>query len=143
MNLYEQALIDYFRNPKHRGSLSDPDFSAQGQIPSCGDRVIVQGMITNDHITGIAFDGAGCVISQAAASLLTEHALGKSIDTVLALDKNHLLSMLGIQLGPMRMKCAELALSALHDGLREYREKSSSRDHAQSPKAGPKTRDSQ
>jgi nitrogen fixation NifU-like protein len=143
MNIYEQTLIDYFRNPKHRGSITVPDFSAQGQIPSCGDRVIIQGRIADAHIINIVFDGAGCVISQAAASLLTEYALGKSIDTVLALDKNHLLSMLGIQLGPMRMKCAELALSALHDGLREYREKSSSSDHAQSSKACPKIRDSQ
>lgn len=123
MNIYEQLLIDHFRNPKYRGTLSTSDFSAQGQILSCGDKVTVQGLITDNHITTIVFEGAGCVISQAAASLLCEYAVGKSVDLLLTLDKNQILSMLGVQLGPMRMKCAELALSALQNGLQEYRQK--------------------
>ena len=73
--------------------------------------------------------GSGCVISQAAASLLTECALGKSLDVLLALDKNNMLSMLNMQLGPKRVKCAELALYALQEGLREYK-KSGNNDHA-------------
>lgn len=139
MNIYEQALIDHFRNQTYRGTLNAPDFSAQGHIISCGDRVTIQGMVSDNYVSAIVFEGAGCVISQAAASVLCGYAVGKSIDLLLALDKNQMLSMLGIQLGPMRMKCAELALSALHDGLREYRKKSGSNDHAQPPKACPKT----
>lgn len=129
MHIYEQILIDHFRNPKNKGTIPSPDFSTQQYIPSCGDTVSMQGVVKDNVLIQVAFMGSGCVISQAAASLLTECALGKSLDVLLALDKNNMLSMLNMQLGPMRVKCAELALYALQEGLREYK-KSGNNDHA-------------
>jgi len=132
MKVYEQALIDHFRNPRNKGILARPDFSTQEYIPSCGDRIGMQGTIALGRLTEIKFTGTGCVISQAAASLLTEYAQGKSLEELLSLDKNALLSMLGMQLGPTRMRCALLSLHALQEGIKEYMKKSGGSDNAQS-----------
>lgn len=139
MKVYEQTIIDHFRNQRNKGILENPDFSTQEYIPSCGDRIALQGNIVEGKLTAIRFTGTGCVISQAAASLLTESALGKSTDELLALDKNHLLSMLGMQLGPTRLQCALLALHALQEGIREYIKSSCGNDDAQPPKTCSKT----
>ncbi len=142
MKVYEQIIIDHFRNPRNKGILEKsgkkPDFATQEYLPSCGDRIALQGNIVDGTLSAIRFTGTGCVISQAAASLLTEYALEKSIDELLVLDKNHLLSMLGMQLGPTRLQCALLALHALQEGIREYT-KSLRGNDAQSPKTCPKT----
>ena len=142
MKLYESTIIDHFRNPRNKGTFSDPDFSTQEYIPSCGDRIALQGKITDGTLSAVAFTGSGCVISQASASLLTEYALGKFTQELLALDKNHLLSMLGIQLGPTRLQCALLALQALQEGVQEYMKRTKSSggsNDAQSAKTGTKT----
>jgi len=139
MKIYEQTIIDHFRNSRNKGTLKDPDFATQEYIPSCGDRIALQGIVTKKSLSAIRFTGTGCMISQAAASMLTEYALGKSIDELLLLDKNHLLSMLGMQLGPTRLQCALLALHVLQEGIREYTKKSGSNNDAQSPKTCSKT----
>ena len=138
MKIYEQIIIDHFHNPRNKGTLVNPDFATQEYIPSCGDRIALQGTITENKLSTIRFTGAGCVISQAAASLLTEYALGKSIEELLALDKNHMLSMLGMQLGPTRLQCALLALHALQEGIRGYTKSSGGNDDAQSAETRPK-----
>ncbi|HRN78044.1 MAG TPA: iron-sulfur cluster assembly scaffold protein [Candidatus Dependentiae bacterium] len=120
MNLYQHTLMDHYRNPRNKGTLDNPDFSS-GQInPSCGDEIIMQGCITNNQVTRLVFDGHGCVITQATASMLTEAALNKSIEELAALDKDFVLAMIGMELGPTRIRCALLPLEALHTGLANY-----------------------
>ena len=137
--MYKGLLTDHFRNPHNKGELQNPDFITEELIPSCGDRVCMQGIIKENRLITLAFTGSGCVISQAAASLLTGIVIDKSIDELLLLDKNHMLSMLGMQLGPTRLRCALLALDALQKGIREYVKKSGSNDDAQPPKTSAKT----
>ncbi|MEX0940480.1 MAG: SUF system NifU family Fe-S cluster assembly protein [Candidatus Babeliales bacterium] len=121
MNLYREILMDHYRHPRNRGQLEKPDFSSGQFNPSCGDQVSFEGMVNNDIITQVKFTGKGCVISQASASLLSELIEGKSIEDALALNKEDMQKLIGMQLGPMRLKCALLPLEALQQGLQNYK----------------------
>jgi nitrogen fixation NifU-like protein len=121
MNIYKELLIEHYRHPRNKGRLSDCDFSTQLLNPSCGDSVSFQGKINGEAIFPLRFDGAGCVISQAVASLLAQMYENKKISDVLGISAAHLQEMIGMQLGPMRLKCALLPLEALQKGLLEAR----------------------
>jgi nitrogen fixation protein NifU and related proteins len=119
-SLYQERILDYYRNPRNRGVLDAPDFSSGMVNPSCGDAVSIQGKITGDTVEVCSFEGKGCVISQAAASMLCEQAIGKSIEDIHQMDAQFMQSLLGMQLGPTRLKCVLLSLEALKKGLYEY-----------------------
>ncbi len=125
MKLYQEELMDHYRHPRHRGTLQRPDFSTGEYNPSCGDSVSVQGNIKQNELIAIAFEGAGCVISQAAASLLAEYALNRSLDELAALTADDILKLVKIPLGPTRLKCALLSLHALKEGIKQYKQKNS------------------
>ncbi len=117
MNLYQEALMDHYRNPRNRGKLSEPDFSSGMVNPSCGDAVTVQGRLKDDLITECFFEGTGCVISQATASMLMAKICGKSVADIKAMNGQTMQSMIGMQLGPTRLKCALLPLEAVKKGI--------------------------
>ena len=121
MNLYQEILMDHYRNPRNNGIIDRPDFSADQRNSSCGDEVICTGTFKNNILVGVAFQGKGCVISQATASLLSEKVKGMLLDDILALAQDDLIAMLGMQLGPVRLLCALLSLVALQNGVREYK----------------------
>lgn len=120
MHMYQEELMDHFQRPRHRGVLEHPDFDTGQYNPSCGDLVTIQGNITDNRVTAIAFQGKGCVISQAAASMLCEYALDRSLTELMHLTSDDILKMVKIPLGPTRLKCALLALHALKDGIAAY-----------------------
>ena len=120
MNLYKELLLDHYRYPRNRGEIPAADFSSGEHNPSCGDSVCFQGTINNGSISKLMFTGQGCVISQAAASLISEQCAEKQITEVLKIDADQLQAMIGMQLGPMRLKCLLLPLEALHKGLVNY-----------------------
>lgn len=120
MNLYQHTLMDHYRHPRNRGTLDKPDFSSGQFNPSCGDKISLEGHISNDHVTNLVFEGHGCVISQATTSMLTEVVLNKTVAELSTLDKDFVLAMIGMELGPTRLKCALLPLEALHAGLAHY-----------------------
>jgi len=117
-DLYREVIIEHYKNPAYRGSLDPHDLSFEDSNPLCGDhiridlRVDEKGMITDAR-----FDGHGCAISQASADLLLESIVGKKLDDVKALNKDHILELLGIELGPVRLKCALLSLKVLKAGV--------------------------
>lgn len=117
--LYKDILLDHYRNPRNKGTLAQADFSCREYIPSCGDSISMQGNIKENRIEKIVFEGAGCVISQATASMLTQAVLGKTIDEVLLLSADDIQRMIGMQLGPLRLKCALLSLYAFQKGLKK------------------------
>jgi nitrogen fixation NifU-like protein len=125
MNLYQAALMDHYRHPQNRGELENPDFISDEHNPSCGDSISMQGHIKNDKINAIAFQGKGCVISQATASMLTQECKDKGLDEVLGLDASFVLILIGMNLGPTRLKCALLPLQALHQGIISYKKNKS------------------
>jgi len=123
MGFYKELIMDHYRNPRNRFKIANPDFSTEQFNPSCGDSIAIQGTLDGDLLKELAFEGKGCVISQASASILTEFCVGKTIDEVLALRQEDLPSMLGMQLGSMRIKCALLPLLAIQEGVSSCKKK--------------------
>ena len=98
------------------GTLPNPDISHEEDNPLCGDQIRMDLLIEDDKIKEVRFCGHGCTISMAAASMLTEKIEGKSLDEVKQLTKDDMLDMVGIPLGPVRIKCALLPLKVLKAG---------------------------
>jgi nitrogen fixation NifU-like protein len=116
-DLYRENILDHYQNPRNYGTLEDPDISYEDDNPLCGDVIRIDIKLDEeDRITQVAFSGEGCAISQASASMLTEEILGKTLEEVKQLSKEDVLNMLGIQLGPVRIKCALLSLKVLKAG---------------------------
>lgn len=116
-NFYQEELLEHYKYPQNKKSISNPDFSAGEENPSCGDQIYIEGKVENNILSDIGFSGKGCVISQATASMLTEYCLEKNINELLTITQEDLLKLVGITLGPVRMKCATLSLEVLHKGL--------------------------
>jgi nitrogen fixation NifU-like protein len=117
-DLYREQIIDRYKNPRMRGKLDPHDFSYQDDNPLCGDRIRVDLRLGEDgRVSEAAFSGEGCAISQASADLLTEAVVGKSLDEIKALGKDDVLELLGIELGPVRLKCALLSLKVIKAGV--------------------------
>lgn len=117
-DLYRELIIDRYKNPQYRGSLNPHDIAFEDDNPLCGDHIRVELRVDKSGVVQeAAFDGHGCAISQASADLLMESVVGKSLDEVKALSKNDVLSMLGLELGPVRLKCALLSLKVLKAGV--------------------------
>jgi nitrogen fixation protein NifU and related proteins len=117
-DLYREQIIDHYKNPRYRGALDPHDISFEDDNPLCGDHIRIDLRLSDDgHIQEAAFDGHGCAISQASADLLLESIYGKSLDDVKALSKDDLLDLLGLELGPVRLKCALLSLKVLKAGV--------------------------
>jgi nitrogen fixation NifU-like protein len=117
-DLYREVIIEHYKNPGYRGKLDPHDFAFADSNPLCGDHIEITIQVGADGTVNDArFDGHGCAISQASADLLMEHIIGKPLDEVKQLNRQDLLDLLGIELGPVRMKCALLSLKVLKAGV--------------------------
>lgn len=117
-DLYRELIIDRYKNPQMRGELDPNDFSYEDDNPLCGDRIRIDIRVDDQNrITEAAYSGEGCAISQASADLLVESIIGKDLEEVKKLSKEDILEMLGIELGPVRLKCALLSLKVLKAGV--------------------------
>jgi nitrogen fixation NifU-like protein len=117
-DLYRELIIDRYKNPHFRGSLDPHDITFEDDNPLCGDHIRIDLRIDGENrVSEVAFDGHGCAISQATADLLAESVVGKSLDEVKKISKQDILDMLGIELGPVRLKCALLSLKVLKAGV--------------------------
>jgi nitrogen fixation NifU-like protein len=121
--MYREVILDHYKNPRGYGLIEDADAHAKGQNPLCGDEVSISVKFAADGetIEDIGFEGRGCAISQAATSMLTGIVKGKTVDQVAKLPKEELLDEIGIQLTPIRLKCAILGLGVLKVALHEAR----------------------
>ena len=116
-DLYRQNILDHYQNPRNFGTLPHPDISVEDSNPLCGDKIRMDLKIENDRVADVRFSGVGCSISRAAASMLTEEIKGKTLEEVKGIGRDEVLEMLGIELGPVRLKCALLALKTLKVGV--------------------------
>jgi nitrogen fixation NifU-like protein len=134
LDMYQDLIIDHFRSPKNYGELSDKSHHARGHNPLCGDIIDVNLLVLDDVITAISFNGDGCAISKASASLMTESVKGKSLPYVgelfnafhqmLVGDKDYIglgkLEVLkGVRQFPIRVKCATLCWHTLNAALKK------------------------
>lgn len=116
-DFYRELIIDRYQNPHFRGELDPHDISFEDSNPLCGDEIRIDLRVNgDDQIVEAAFSGHGCAISQASADLLLEHIQGKTLDEVKHISKEDILDLLGIELGPVRLKCALLSLKVLKAG---------------------------
>jgi nitrogen fixation NifU-like protein len=116
-DLYRELIIERYKSPQYRGELDPHDISFEDDNPLCGDHIRVDLRLDEaDRVTEAAFSGQGCAISQASADLLMESTVGKTLDEIKALNREDVLDMLGIELGPVRLKCALLSLKVLKAG---------------------------
>jgi nitrogen fixation NifU-like protein len=135
-SLYQEVILDHYRQPRNFGLLADANRAAEGYNPLCGDQVSLRLRVEDDRIAGIAFQGQGCAISTASASLMTEAVAGMTREEALALQRrfHHLLTdaqdnpgsdlgkleaLKGVRDYPVRIKCATLAWHALRRALEE------------------------
>ena len=118
-DLYRELILEHYKHPHNAGTLEHPDASQEEYNPLCGDRVRIDLRIEDGIIKDVRFQGRGCAISQASASLLTDEILGKSVADVQAFGKQDMLDLLGVPLdkNPVRIKCALLPLKALKLGI--------------------------
>jgi len=117
-DMYRQQILDHYRNPRNNGELPEPTFTHEGYNPSCGDELEFDVELRDDEetIERVAFRGEGCAISQASASMLSQELPGMTLDEVAELDRDDVLDMLGVEVTPMRIKCAVLAEKVVQDG---------------------------
>ncbi len=117
-DMYREIIIERYKDPHYRGTLDPHDYTFEDENPLCGDQIRVDVRVDDAGIiTEAAFSGHGCAISQASADLLIESILGKNVEEVKQMTKQDILDLLGIELGPVRLKCALLSLKVVKAGL--------------------------
>ncbi len=131
-DLYQERIMDHYRSTRNRGTLETPSFSSGSYNPSCGDAIAFQGIIKDGAVERVVFEGKGCILSHAAASMLADHIRGMGCDEVLALGTADMRKLIGIEVGPTRMKCVLLPLEALQEGVKNMHA-SSQASHKASP----------
>ncbi len=115
-----ENLLDHYNHPRHKGWMENADVQAHDVNPFCGDEVTVMLRVADGRVSEAAFEGRGCTISQATASMLMEEIVGLPLTEVQAWDKEFVLELLGIEISAARLKCALLPLNVIHasiDGL--------------------------
>jgi nitrogen fixation NifU-like protein len=117
-DLYREIIVDRYKNPLFKGNLEPNDITFEDDNPLCGDHIRIDLRIdNNDKVVEAAFDGHGCAISQASADLLIESIQGMNLEEVKDLTKEDVIELLGLDLSPMRLKCALLSLKVLKAGV--------------------------
>ena len=117
-DLYREVIIEHYKNPQFRGTLDPHDISFEDENPLCGDHIRIDMRVDdNGRVVEAAFSGHGCAISQASADLLLESIIGRTLEEVKQLGRQDILDNLGIELGPVRLKCALLPLKVLKAGV--------------------------
>ena len=115
--LYREHILEHYKHPRCHGTLDDATVTYEDANPLCGDRIRMDIKIADGRIEKVRFSGTGCSISQASASMLCEAVEGKTVDEVRGMGREQMLEMIGIDLGPVRLKCALLALKTLKAGV--------------------------
>ena len=118
-NLYRDFILEHYKNPHNQGVLDPHDLHYTDSNPTCGDELSMTLLLdeAQQAIADVAFEGRGCAISQASASILTDTLRGMSLDAVRAIDPKDVLDELGVPIGPARLKCALLGYKVLQGAV--------------------------
>jgi nitrogen fixation NifU-like protein len=121
-DMYRQQILDHYKNPRNYGELEDATFEHVGENPMCGDtlKLFVKLADDDETIDHVSFIGDGCAISQASASLLSQELKGMTLEAVRDMEREDIMDLLGVEVSPMRIKCAVLAEKVAQDGAAIY-----------------------
>jgi nitrogen fixation NifU-like protein len=115
-------ILDHYHRPRNRRTIPDATFIAEGVNPGCGDVVKMFVRLSDaGRVADVSFDGQGCTISQAAASIMTEIAAGKTLDEIVEMDAETLVDTLGREVVTSRVRCATLPFDVLKEGIHQFR----------------------
>jgi nitrogen fixation NifU-like protein len=113
-DLYREEILQHYKRPHNWGPMEAPDLEAEDHNPLCGDQLKVMLKVGDDgKVEEVRFEGHGCAISQASASMASDEVKGMPVDELLRLDRSFVLDLLGIDISATRMKCALLSLKVL------------------------------
>lgn len=115
-----EMVMDHYDNPRNFGKLNDYNIAQKGGNQGCGDNITIYMNIKDCVVTDISFDGEGCIISQAATSLLTEIVKGKKIDEINKLDTDFLKDLIGKDIIIRRPRCSKLGLETIKFGVKNF-----------------------
>lgn len=118
--MYKEHILDHYAHPHNKGTIANPTLHFRELNPLCGDEIELFVTLNSETVTAVQWQGKGCAISQAAASLLSDELKGKTLGQLHALKTQDVLNLLGIPIGPVRLQCANLPLRALQLALKEY-----------------------
>ena len=116
-DFYRENILDHYKNPRNHGHIDHPSAAAEGVNPLCGDELSVELKVADGIVTDVRYNGRGCAISQASASMLSDVVMGKPLDQLAGISKEDVLEELGIPLSPIRLKCAMLSVGVLKVAL--------------------------
>jgi nitrogen fixation NifU-like protein len=121
-DMYRQQILDHYKNPRNYGEIDGATYTHTGENPMCGDTIEMDVVLDDEDevIERVAFRGDGCAISQASASMLSERLAGMAVEELRAMDRDDIVDMLGVDISPMRVKCAVLAEKVAQDGADIY-----------------------
>lgn len=117
-DIYAEEIVAHYEHPHNKGKLADATASFHDFNPLCGDDLTLYLIIDNEKVVDAKFDGVGCAISVGSASMLTDLLKGKSVKDVEKMGPRDIIEMLGIDPGPVRLKCATLSLRATQKALK-------------------------
>ncbi len=141
-DLYQEIILEHYKQPKNQGTVENANVQVEGRNPFCGDEIKLTLLVKDNVVQDVKFSGSGCAISQASASVMTEHIKGKSVEEVKELfqdfstmvrgespdhphidEMDELAAFQGVSAYPTRVKCAMLAWNAIKDGIEKELEK--------------------
>jgi nitrogen fixation protein NifU and related proteins len=118
-DFYRENILDHYKNPRNAGHLEAPTATAEGVNPLCGDELSIELQVDDGIVTDVRYNGRGCAISQAAASMLSDTIKGRRVGDLAGVGKDDVLEELGIPLTPIRLKCAMLSVGVLKVALNQ------------------------
>lgn len=118
--MYRENILDHYKRPRNRGEVAAPDSEAHDSNPLCGDEISMGLKVRDGKLAEIKFEGTACAICLASASMLTEETKGKKVEAARKIGRGRILSLLGIDPGPVRLKCALLPLKVFKLALYKY-----------------------
>lgn len=120
-DMYQEIILQHYRSPHNFGALDGADLVGEESNPLCGDRIRLQLKLdaARKAVESVRFDGDGCAISMASASMLTDRLKGRSLEEVGRLTRDDVIALLGIPLSPVRVKCALTGFAALGRALHD------------------------
>ncbi|MCI2255133.1 SUF system NifU family Fe-S cluster assembly protein [Domibacillus sp. PGB-M46] len=136
--LYRQVIMDHYKNPRNKGAIEDGSVTVDMNNPTCGDRIHLTMNVENGVVTDAKFEGEGCSISMASASMMTQAIKGKNIEDAVKLsqvfsdmmlgndypddvDLDDIEALQGVAKFPARIKCATLSWKAMEKGLQNQK----------------------